>query len=71
MRLAGFVGLLFALVIGVLSISEFATLQTSLEALTSGPLSVFIGKFTWLIILAVLLIALALFASAAKLISKR
>jgi len=63
MRSVGVMGLVLASVLGLLALTQFAAIQSSLEALTSGPLQTYLGTFQFFGILLVILIAVTGLAS--------
>ena len=54
----GALGLLLATVFGLLSLTQFSAIESSLEALTSGTLTTYISNFQFFGVLLVVLIAL-------------
>ena len=63
MRTAGALGLVLATVLGLLALTQFAVIQTSLEAVTTGALNTYVGTFQFFGVLLVVLIAVTSLAS--------
>ncbi len=63
MRSAGTLGLILATVIGLLSLTQFASIQTALQGVTTGPLNTYVGTFQFFGVLLVVLIAITGLAS--------
>ncbi len=63
MRTAGALGLILATVFGLLALTQFGDIQTSLEAVTTGSLNTYIGTFQFFGVLLAVLIAVTSLAS--------
>ncbi len=63
MRPAATLGLVLATVVGLLSLTQLAQVQSSLQALTTGSLNTYVGTMQFFGVLLVVLIALTGLAS--------
>jgi len=63
MRSAAALGLVMAIVVGLLSLTQFASIQSALQGLTTGALNTYLGSFQFIGVLLVVLIALGGLAS--------
>ncbi len=63
MRSAATLGLLLAIVVGLLSLTQFGSIQSALQGLTAGPLNTYLGTMQFVWILLVVLIAVGGLAS--------
>ena len=71
MRTAGALGLIMAVVFGLLALTQFADIQTSLETVTMGSLNTYIRTFQSFGVLLAVLIAVACLASVVALFMRR
>jgi len=71
MRTAGTLGLVLASVLGLLALTQFAAIQSSLVSLTSGPLQTYLGTFQFFGVLLVVLIVFGVLASVVALWFRR
>ena len=71
MRTAGALGLVLAVVFGLLALTQFATIQSNLEAVTTGALNTYVGTFQFFGVLLVVLIAVASLASVVAMFMRR
>lgn len=69
-QLMGILGLLGAVVVGLLAISQMETLIDSMNANATGGLNTLIGGFNFLIVLIVILAGAALVGMIVKALSK-
>ncbi len=63
MRSAATLGLVLAVVVGLLALTQFASIQGSLQGLTTGPLNTYLGTLQFFWVMLVVLIALGGLAS--------
>ena len=72
MRLVGsLLGLVLATVLGLLALSQFGVIQSSLEGLTTGPLRLFLGNLQFIFLLLSVLVVVFLLAGAVSLLLGR